>query len=99
MKTFLLASFALCVACSAAQAQQIQGQGQIANSNSDANSNSQSRSGSASNQAQQANNAGNAQNITFNTPQSPTRTSVDFKPIKPSRWWLLFRFPATIAAG
>ena len=78
MKRFILV-LAMGVACSAAYGQQIQGQGQIANSNSDATSNSASQSGSASNQAQQANNAGNAQNITFNTPQQPTRTSVDVK--------------------
>jgi hypothetical protein len=49
------------------------------NSNSASHSNSASDAQSAAQQAQSANNAGNAQAITFNSPASPTRTSVDFK--------------------
>lgn len=73
----LLFALALCAASTGAMAQQAQGQ--TSHSNSDANSSSASLAGSASNQAQQANNAGNVQGVVLNSAPQPTRTTTDFK--------------------
>lgn len=77
MKRFLMA-VALCAITGGAIAQTAIS-GANSNSNANANASTASQAGAASNQAQQANNAGNAQDITFNSAPQPTTVTTKLK--------------------